>query len=837
MSTSVHHALRAALATIIGIALLVMLSTLTGTAAAETVCPNAALRTGPSANLPDCRAYELVTPVNKNGGEAEVEELSPSGESAQISSRATLQSETTGDIAGGFSFYTLTRTAEGWASTSIAPSASEYEGPYHGFSFFSKYLRGISLDGRSTLWVTRRRTDPEPEKRVDDLYLERTPGGPLSEVGPMAPPSWPSPDFPQVGIEQEELGTTQVVEYSQDLSHVLLAGRGEPEHGNKPGEGIWQNQWTPGSETAPGDPTLYEYVGTGNTAPLPVGVNNEGKVISDCGIVLGGRGADQAEAYGQLEIHITVNSDNPISANGSTVFFVARVRSEAPAQAPCSSGLVGNELYARIDNGEPGAHTVAISEPSEADCRACHTELSVREGSYRGGGAYFQGASEDGSKVFFTTYQPLLGNDDSKNIYEYDFDAPAGERVVRVSGGDSTVSEPEAAVKGVVGISSDGSHVYFVAEGVLTRNPNSQGQEATQGADNLYVFDTETQTTSFIADLCSGYGGEKEISGSVSDPSCRAEIKEGEQVDGNAVNVGTDSELWGGSKGEEGEESPTGVNVTPDGRFLVFTSYADLTPDDASTGAAQVFEYDAQTGSLVRVSIGQDDFNDNGNNANPAFAASIVSPSFGAGAGEGSIPRGMGTSVSADGSYVFFESVDGLTPQALNGAVVGQYERENLYAHNVYEYHDGSVYLISDGKDIGVNHGSAANLPVVRLLGADPSGQDVFFKTNDALVPQDTDGGPDVYDARIDGGFPEPEARPQCAGDECQGPLSGAPVLLSPGSEFQAGGNNFQPAVSTPVTSKAKTKPKPKAKKKPKRKKRSKRNGQLSVRRHEGRGK
>ncbi|MGH2853878.1 MAG: hypothetical protein ACRDLF_06765, partial [Solirubrobacteraceae bacterium] len=66
------------------------------------------------------------------------------------------------------------------------------------------------------------------------------------------------------------------------------------------------------------------------------------------------------------------------------------------------------------------------------------------------------------------------------------------------------------------------------------------------------------------------------------------------------------------------------------------------------------------------------------------------------------------------------------------------------------------------------------------------------------------------YDARVNGGFPAPVSLlPSCTGDACQGELSGAPVLLSPGSEFQAGGN---PPLAAPKPI-AKAKPKVTARK------------------------
>ncbi len=252
-------------------------------------------------------------------------------------------------------------------------------------------------------------------------------------------------------------------------------------------------------------------------------------------------------------------------------------------------------------------------------------------------------------------------------------------------------------------------------------------------------------------------------------------------------------------------------DTTPDGRFLVFTSKRDLTPDDTSSGAEQVFEYDAQSGALVRVSVGQGGFNHDGNDTGAADDAKISVPPFNFQYKPAEYASEL--SVSADGSDVFFESPVALTPQALN-------ERPGL--QNIYEYHAGRVSLISDGQDTSGR---------VKLLTTDESGADVFFTSIDRLVGQDTDTNLDVYDARVDGGFPGPESPTPCAGEACQGPLSGAPTLLSPGSEFQQGGNPPLATTSTGASTTAKKATKTKqgrpAKKKARRR-RPKRHGKAS---------
>jgi hypothetical protein len=458
---------------------------------------------------------------------------------------------------------------------------------------------------------------------------------------------------------------------------------------------------------------LYEYRGTGNTTPTLVGVSGGAgstTLVSQCGTSAGGQ--------------------NDISEDGSVVFFTA-----TGADHSACGGVepAVNELFARIDE----ERTVAISEPSAADCPSCAEGVPADTA--------FQGASADGSRVFFTTTQPLLGHDTSENLYEYDFDPPAGQpKVVRVSAGDESVSEPTAEVQGVTNISQDGSHVYFIAKGVLSTAGNGAGEHAQAGGENFYVWERDAEypagRTVFIA-ACGDVGGQ----------------------------------------------------VTPDGHFLVFTSACRLTAGDTSTGR-QVFQYDAQSGSMTRVSVGLDGYDDGGNvtgeDPEGNLDAKIVEQVRGRG---GSLARTM----SDDGSFVFFQSPVGLTPGAPNLLQIGSIEGASagstpFFAQDVYEFHDGRVWLVGSDSSLA-DHESRV------LVGVSASGGDVFFRTGDQLAEQDTDSQLDFYDARVDGGFPSPAVAPACVGDACQGSPSVAPVLGVPSSAVFAGGGNLPPMVSVPV--------------------------------------
>ncbi len=739
--------------------------------------------------LPDCRAYEQVTPVEKNGGVVTVqngiEAIATDGSSLLGTSYAAFAGLTDGELATETTaLYRFARTGEGWKTTPLTCCGLQYANP----------------DNNGPVWQPAQKTGEGAG--VAHLSLSNADGS-IGEIGPVWPPALgPAPE-----------GNAYLVE----------GAAGEASHGvvfkSYAQALLWPFDRTVISETKA--TSLYEYVGTcGGEAeceerePALVGVEGPAgstTLVGECGISLG---AAESEAFG--------STYNAVSESGQSVFFTAQAHGRSLSSTPtpawaststCSEGgKTGtapptDELYARLD----GSQTVWVSEPQCTPVSACQdvsTEPYTTEAASKAAAALFEGASADGSKVFFTTTQQLLNGDTdtTRDLYEYDFDEPAGQRLIQVSAGGSGDQTPGAGaeVEGVSRISEDGSHVYFVARGVLTTSPSPDAQgygehgEAVQtgavaqpGAENLYVYDTETKQTAFIADLCSG----PEASGSLTDAQCPSSLNSEPWNYGPSRN---DQHLW--SHGEEGGDHERPVSATPDGGFLAFTSYGDLTADDTST-ARQVFQYDAQQESLVRVSVGRDGLHDNGNaEGGSAEDASIVSNSYSQGTARGGqFERTM----SDDGSYVFFQSPVGLTPGALNDVPV---DAQGDLAQNVYEYHDGGVSLISDGRDTSAFAESDLLGSGVSLIGTDASGADVFFSTVDPLVAQDTDTQLDVYDARIGGGFPAPSASTECQGEACQG-LPGVQSLLGgPSSATFSGPGNLAPPPPGPVK-KAQAKP------------------------------
>ena len=128
---------------LIALASAVLLSSLAGaTSAALAACPNEQFRVGASALLPDCRAYELVTPPYLNGFPEDG--TGPGAESLKFSSPPVRPDgnsyiwtvSATGlpgtSSTGGVNVYKATRGSNGWTHSLLTPKAYEAQGVERG---------------------------------------------------------------------------------------------------------------------------------------------------------------------------------------------------------------------------------------------------------------------------------------------------------------------------------------------------------------------------------------------------------------------------------------------------------------------------------------------------------------------------------------------------------------------------------------------------------------------------------------------------------------------------------------------------------------------------------
>jgi hypothetical protein len=715
--------------------------------------------------LPAGREYEMVSPVFKGGfGATGIEGVAPDGESAAYVSFGAFNGAPSGPELSGD--YLARRSASGWSTVPLIEPASllAEQGP--------KDL-SPTMDMEFATGHTGP-TSQNPLLETEDLLLHSTS---LPDVAA----NWKVSGELGAVDKKEEVGM-KYVQASVDFCHVLLS--------TNPGVLLEEAAGTP-------SPQLYEFnraCGSESASVALVGLNNRDK--------LNNRGCDAdvgIEHFGAVS-----NDFNAINSDGSEVFFT-----------DCLSG--GNEpgsphqLFVRLG----GSKTLEVSRPLEPSkpFGGCAPEVLPGEavpgevpcqGASTRASADFAGASKDGSRVYFVTSSPLVAADPdaAKDVYMAMIGCPQGKPSCSVAENEVTSltqvsrdpSGGPAEVQGVVRVAPDGQRAYFVASGDLLTSAQrmileGEGRPVPHpGAANLYVYDASVGTTAFVGDFCSG----KETSGAVEDVRCPS--------------AEADTSLWSSGGEFAGETQTAGT----DGRFLVFASNAQLTRDDTNV-AKDVFRYDAETGALERISTGEDGYGVN--RTSGGLGAQIAQGHYGSSAAtEGGVRfqyEMNNRAISEDGSRIVFTSAEPLSPAATNGLV------------NAYEWHAGSgsgessMSLISTGSDEGA----------VDDVVISPNGLSVFFDTVQGLVPQDTDGAPDIYDARLEGGFPPPagERRP-CEGDACQGPLTNPAPLLVPGSVSQAPGGNFV-APKQPLKPKKKTR----ARKKVKARKRAGKKGKASA--------
>jgi hypothetical protein len=421
------------LGVVVGLACL-GIAAMSGSAGADVLCPNAGLRAGEQAAfLPDCRAFEMVSPTEKNGGDvsgvSSRTRAAVSGDAVQFVSMTGF-----GDVHGTDTIateYLAERSSGGWATHGIAPAQ---EPP--AFTLWWSRYQGEFSDDLSTgvFFALSPLTDADPNvAQLRNLYLRRdllTPGvGDFQLLTGCTGCTSPLPPTPI----QQFLTDPAFAGASTDFRHVIFES---PVALTPDVTDAVNNLGVPG-------PFLYESVdGHVRTA----GVLPDGSVASQSAA---GMGAFNADGFQDGQF-----TQDTISADGSRTVFTAGPFTDLgtviPTGLPGVTGLMG-DLYMRID----GSQTIQLnqSEASTPD-PAGHQP------------ALYGAASRDGSKVFFMT--PELLTDDSSagggmNLYMYDLNAPAGHHLTLLTQdtepADDFTGTSRAAY--VVGTSTDGSYVYF----------------------------------------------------------------------------------------------------------------------------------------------------------------------------------------------------------------------------------------------------------------------------------------------------------------------------------------------------------------------------------------
>jgi hypothetical protein len=451
-----------------------------------------------------------------------------------------------------------------------------------------------------------------------------------------------------------------------------------------------------------------------------------------------------------------------LSRDGSRLVFNSPEFPESPS--------FQGQLYLREDDGSSPPRTIHLNASQRTDC-ADHDPCAGSPEPDPAGplpALYWSAEADHGSKVLFSSCEKLTDDStasvpsENPDVCKSNNGAPVTQRagdlymydVATEHLEDLTTADPSGAdVKGVVGTSEDLTSIYFVANGVLAPgaapgNCTSGGGVAT-GICNLYLY--RAGSTRYIASLRNSGG-----------------YRSGASLDSGAPSE--QSNWLVSNRGDNVAAKGQVARVSPDGAHALITSYLPLTGYDNRNPAkcdssldlsfspdhrcSEVFLYSAKSDHLTCVSC-----HEGHTPQGDAFLSDY--------AGDANAIGGLPRNLSDDGSRVFFESHDSLSPADVN---------EQL---DVYMWENGTISLLSGGESGFRSF----------FFDASPSGDDVLFSTSQKLVASDRDENVDLYDARVGGGFPEIPPPVPCQGDQCQGSAPPAPFKQRSSTTLSGSGN------------------------------------------------
>ena len=571
-------------------------------------CPNAEFRTGPSAGLPDCRAYELVTPGITNGAAI----IAPTPRSADLGFNSWLTAPR-GAEAGEALIYEAEPTLPGFEGSGVhdgyraargpgAHPAAGWQSDLLSFSHVqvgagASYWRGGASDQRYSIWYS----DPLSS------FEGTLPAGAYLTIPGSIPPSAcnpaPQPHFELVGcgaLGPDPKATPQFL--SASGAHLIFSSKAHLEEEAPAETTVIYDRPVESSKAAvlslqPGGGAF----GAGEDASYVAASEDGSTVLFKVGGDLYLRGAGQT-----TEIATPPAAFAGVSEDGGRVFFAAGT-GEAPA------GLFACDLDAGpcVGGGEAGLSQIAAE-------------------------GIFVGVSPDGSRAFFSSEDALTGSEqndfgetaqpDQPNLYAWsggtvsfiavldpaDFASFGGDTILNLRRWSAALTAATTTGRGNVPTRStpDGGVLVFQSHAQI-------GDYDNEGRGEVYRYEPLAAPGGRLLCLSCDPSG--------APPSADAMLQE---VDHAPLTPKT-----------------LIPNVTDDGGRVFFESFDRLTPADANA-ARDVYEWRA---------------NGVGGCQRPGGCLALIS------SGQGEQDSFL-FSMSADGHDVFIRTLDKLVPADVPGS-------------------------------------------------------------------------------------------------------------------------------------------------------------------------